>query len=141
MGEEKPMVQFVSDVVGDKIKAHRKSQDFDKPREGLPVYPMSFIEWDEMVTKRDKAIIIEFWAPWCGFCKNFAPTYTAVGKKVMALGLNGTIRVASMDMTQNHLPDGIKLDGYPTVLLFPKSRRAAPESYDGDFTGKDVVAF
>jgi protein disulfide-isomerase A1 len=138
---QEPMSEWIGEILEDKIKPQRKSQDFVKPRDTMPVYPLAFSEWEKLVAKRDKAVIVEFWAPWCGFCKNFAPTYKAVGKKIMALGLNSTIMVASMDMTQNELPDGVTLDGYPTVLLFPKSRRAKPISYDGDFSGKDVLAF
>ena len=32
----------------------------------------------EQVIAGDKTVIIDFWAPWCGPCKMFAPTFEAV---------------------------------------------------------------
>ena len=35
----------------------------------------------EQVIAGDKTVIIDFWAPWCGPCKMFAPTFEAVSEQ------------------------------------------------------------
>lgn len=35
----------------------------------------------EQVVSGDKTVIIDFWAPWCGPCKMFAPTFEAVSEE------------------------------------------------------------
>ena len=34
-----------------------------------------------LIRAADKAIVVDFWAPWCGPCVSFAPTYEAVSKQ------------------------------------------------------------
>jgi len=34
----------------------------------------------EQVVTGDKTVIIDFWAPWCGPCKMFAPTFETVSE-------------------------------------------------------------
>jgi thioredoxin len=36
--------------------------------------------FDEVVTKNDM-VIVDFWAPWCGPCKTFAPFFEAASEK------------------------------------------------------------
>ena len=36
--------------------------------------------FEETVTGND-TVIIDFWAPWCGPCKSFAPTYEEISEK------------------------------------------------------------
>jgi thioredoxin len=36
--------------------------------------------FEEVVTGNDM-VIIDFWAPWCGPCKSFAPTYEEMSEK------------------------------------------------------------
>ncbi|ESL05957.1 protein disulfide isomerase [Trypanosoma rangeli SC58] len=46
-----------------------------------------------------KDILIEFFAPWCGHCKNLAPTYAKLAKELES----SDVVIAAMDATANHV--------------------------------------
>ncbi len=50
--------------------------------------------WQEEVIKSDSLWLVEFYAPWCGHCKNLAPAWTEAAKQ-----LKGVVKVGAVDMT------------------------------------------
>mgnify|MGYP001792639942 FL=1 len=38
--------------------------------------------FDEVVNDPDRDVLIEFYAPWCGHCKNLEPKYKELAEKV-----------------------------------------------------------
>ncbi|CAA0816773.1 Protein disulfide-isomerase like 2-1 [Striga hermonthica] len=87
------------------------------------------------VLDEKKNVLIEFYAPWCGHCKNLASTYQKVAT---AFKLEEDVVVANIDDDQHtDLAQKYGVSGFPTSKFFPKDNKAG-EDYDG---GRDLDAF
>ncbi len=58
-------------------------------------------------------VIIDFWAPWCGPCKSFAPTYEAVSEKHDDVVFG---KVNTED--QQELGASFQIRSIPTLMIF-----------------------
>ena len=63
-------------------------------------------------------ILVEFYAPWCGHCKNLAPEWEIAGN---TFDENDDITIAALDATTaQNLAEKYGVQGYPTIKFFPK---------------------
>lgn len=53
-----------------------------------------------MVLDSDKEFLVEFYAPWCGHCKNLAPHYDEAAKRLL---VNPNIVLVKVDSTLNEI--------------------------------------
>ena len=95
----------------------------------------------ETVVSEHRTVLLEFYAPWCGHCKNLVPEYAAVGKFIHrgqeASGEFNMI-VAKSDATANrNLAMAQSVSSYPTILLFQNG--ALVEKYSGERSFEDIM--
>lgn len=66
------------------------------------------------VLKADKPTLVDFWAVWCGPCKQIAPTVDALADEYA-----GKLNVAKMDVDHHQLvPQQYGVRSIPTLLIF-----------------------
>ena len=83
--------------------------------------------FDDIVLNSGKPALVEFFAPWCGHCKNLAPVY-----EELADGFEfakDKVTIAKIDATANDVPDDIS--GFPTIKLFKAGSKDEPIEYSG----------
>ncbi|KAJ3098265.1 hypothetical protein HK100_005137 [Physocladia obscura] len=95
-------------------------------------------DFESVVGHAEKNVLVEFYAPWCGHCKNLAPTYEKVAK---AYATESNCVVANVDATANKdVADKFGVTSYPTIKFFPAgSSEALP--YEGGRTEEAFIAF
>jgi len=123
------VLQFVRDFVAGKLKPYTKSEKIPKKNDG-PVKTVVGLNFDEIVNDPEKDVLIEFYAPWCGHCKQLAPKYEELGEKFKGVD---TVTIAKIDATANDYDrSGFEVSGYPTIYFVPAKKDAKPIKYEGD---------
>jgi len=89
------------------------------------------------VLNNEKDVLIEFYAPWCGHCKELAPKYEAVASKLAHMK---DLVIAKMDSTENEA-EGVAIEGFPTLKFYKKGQKDTPIDFDGDRTEKGILKF
>lgn len=120
------LTKFVADFLDGKLEPFMKSED-EPDNEGAGVKIAVGKNFDQLVTKSDKDIFIEFYAPWCGHCKALAPTWDELGNK---LKNEPGVDIVKLDATANDHPDLFTVHGFPTLYWFPKNTKK-PVKYEG----------
>ena len=72
---------FVKSLLAGELKPYLKSEPIPEDNDG-PVKTIVAENFNELVNDETKDVLIEFYAPWCGHCKNLAPKYEELGEKV-----------------------------------------------------------
>lgn len=57
---------------------HLLSEELPEDWDKKPVKYLVANNFDEVAFNKDKDVLVEFYAPWCGHCKQLAPIYDQV---------------------------------------------------------------
>ena len=79
--------------------------------------------FDSEVLKSSKPIVVDFWAEWCGPCKQLAPTVETV-----AAEKSETLKVCKMDVDSNReIAAKYGIRSIPSLIIFKNGEPAGVE--------------
>uniref|UniRef100_A0A8C6J3L7 Protein disulfide-isomerase n=1 Tax=Melopsittacus undulatus TaxID=13146 RepID=A0A8C6J3L7_MELUD len=133
----KALERFLQDYFDGNLKKYLKSEPVPESNDG-PVKVVVAENFDEIVNAEDKDVLIEFYAPWCGHCKNLEPKYKELGEK---LSKDPNIVIAKMDATANDVPSPYEVRGFPTIYFAPAGKKQNPKKYEGGREVSDFISY
>jgi len=78
----------------------------------MPVQAVKTDEFDSVVTGND-IVLVDFWAPWCGPCKSFAPIFEQVANE------NPDVAFVKINTDEEStLAGGFAIRSIPTLMIF-----------------------
>lgn len=127
---------FVQKFMDGKLKQHLLTQEAPEDWDKTPVKTLVATNFDEVAFNKDKDVFVEFYAPWCGHCKQLVPIYEQLGEHFKD---SATVVVAKMDATANEL-EHTKITSFPTIKLYKKGDNTVVD-YNGDRTLEGFTKF
>ncbi|KAJ5630072.1 Thioredoxin [Penicillium herquei] len=105
-----------------------------------PVLQVNQKTYGSLIANTNHTSIVEFYAPWCGHCKNLKPAYEKA-----AQNLNGLAKVAAVNCDEDEnkpFCGQMGVQGFPTLKIVTPSKKAGRpnvQDYQGPRTAKGIV--
>ncbi|XP_038941296.1 protein disulfide-isomerase A2 isoform X1 [Rattus norvegicus] len=91
-----------------------------------------------LALQEHSALMVEFYAPWCGHCKALAPEYSKAAALLAAE--SAAVTLAKVDgPAEPELTKEFGVVGYPTLKFFQNGNRTNPEEYIGPKTAEGIA--
>ena len=73
-------------------------------------------QFEKLVVNNEKPVLCDFWAEWCGPCKQISPIL-----EELAVDLKDKVEIAKINIDQNpEIPSKYGIMSIPTLMLFNK---------------------
>ncbi len=82
----------------------------------MAIIPIQKGQFENEVLRQDGPVVVDFWAPWCGYCRRLAPAVERLSES-----LAEKIRFVSVNV--DDLPDeSEEIEVIPTLVLFQNGK-------------------
>ncbi|KAI9223862.1 thioredoxin-like protein [Blastocladiella britannica] len=96
--------------------------------------------FDSSVMHSEQTAAVLYYAPWCGYCKQFKPEFEAAAKKLKGLANVGAVNCDE----EKALCAQAGIQGFPVLKVYytnAKSKKRVPIEFNGERTAKAVQSF
>ncbi len=102
------------------VNTVEKKTETVKKSSGEPLN-ISDANFEQMVLKSDKIVLVDFWAPWCGPCKRIAPYIKEFASEYA--GMN--VLIAKLDVDKSPATAAkYQINSIPAILIFKNGQPA-----------------